>query len=159
MLPSNNALASRIGLVDDKLALATALVGVALRTLNDQTLVDGNTTDLVFDAQDYAFPGMHTIGPNGHRVEILETGLYAVSGSVSITNNATGYRQLTFLKNGATFQAINTNPTTGVATRLVTTTVMYLTKGDYLELGVFQDSGSNLNGFGGARFTVAKIKP
>lgn len=86
--------------------------------------------------------GFHDTVTNNTRMTIPTggDGIYIVSGQVTITAGVTGNKQAIICKNGATSGPTSAVP--GAVSRTVITTIMPLVAGDYLELRVFQDSGS-----------------
>lgn len=73
-------------------------------------------------------------------------GVYRVSGQVDIDNNANGFRSIRIQVNGGAqviaklqIPAIN-----GVDTALVTTADVFLNAGDYVEIAIYQSSGTTL---------------
>ena len=89
---------------------------------------------------------MHVTAVNNSRVKAVVAGRYEVKGSVAWVSNATGFRQLAIIKNGATVVAVsklNTVATSGMVQQVSAS--IYLAVNDYVELQAVQTSGGNLD--------------
>jgi hypothetical protein len=102
--------------------------------------------------------GLHG-STNTSRVTVNKAGLWLVSGIVSFTANATGWRGLEIMVNGAPVVIGPTLPAVSAGThaRLSFSQVLSLAANDYVEIFVYQSSGGSLDLLGeatGMKFTV-----
>jgi hypothetical protein len=90
---------------------------------------------------------IHSDVTNNSRMTCRTTGLYHIGASVEFAANATGYRLLQIILNGATTIAIQTCQavTNGDPTRMTIYAVYPLNATDYVEVQAYQTSGGALN--------------
>lgn len=93
--------------------------------------------------------GQHSVSTNPTRLVAASSGVYQVQAFVSFAANPTGTRHVFMKQNGAgtdfldeVRQAVTAS---GFATRISTGTLVRLSAGDYVEIGVFQSSGATLS--------------
>lgn len=100
-----------------------------------------------FDSERDDNNASHSTVSNTSRLTAVDPGVYDIGANASIQANATGIRQLLIRLNGATVIAEITLPNVGAAssTELAIATKYRLAAGDYIEMGVFQNSGGALN--------------
>lgn len=121
------------------------------RTTN-QTITNGVTTSISFDAERYDTNGMHDNSTNPERITIQTAGKYAFKGNVSFASNATGIRDILILLNGTTTIAqILLTPVNGFVTIIDISCDYECAAGDYVELQVFH----NITGGGTLAVTAA----
>lgn len=105
-------------------------------------------TFLAFDSENFDTDTMHDLVTNNSRITFTTAGKYQITGCVEWDSNATGLRELFVEKNALTRIADDLRNNSGgtFSTReCLSTTVYSFAAGDYVRLGVFQDSGSTLN--------------
>lgn len=111
-----------------------------------QTLATGVAANLAMNSEETDAKAMHDTAVNNSRVKAVVAGRYDVKGSVAWVSNATGFRQLAIIKNGATVVAVNklnTVATSGMVQQVSAS--IYLAVNDYVELQAVQTSGGNLD--------------
>ena len=135
--------------------LGVGMVAAADRTLaptayrtTAQTITTATQTKISFDSVDSDGWNCWDLSPNPTRLTVPVTGRYFVTGNVAFEAASPGHRALNILKNNTVELArsdflpvsnsIDTHST-------VTTHAVSLTKGDYVELRVWQNSGSDLD--------------
>ncbi len=119
------------------------------RVLNSAniTLTTGVLKLLTFDSERYDNDTIHSTSTNTGRLTAQTEGYYIIIGNARWAANATGQRFLDIKLNGTTFIGIQSLDTTtgGFPAVTVTTTIYFLSVGDYVELHAFQNSGGNLD--------------
>jgi len=135
--------------------LAFSMVAAADRTLaptasrsTAQTISTSTQTKVIFDAVDSDGWNCWDLSPNPTRLTVPVTGRYFITGNVAFEASASGHRAINILKNNTVELARSDfNPVSNsIDTHsTVTTHAVTLTKGDYVELRVWQNSGSDLD--------------
>ena len=135
--------------------LAFSMVAAADRTLaptayrtTAQTITTSTQTAISFDAVDSDGWNCWDLSPNPTRLTVPVTGRYLVTGNVAFEAASSGHRAINILKNGTVELARSDfNPVSNsIDTHsTVTTHAVTLTKNDYVELRVWQNSGSDLD--------------
>jgi hypothetical protein len=135
--------------------LGVGMVASADRTLaptayrtTSQTITTSTQTKVQFDAVDSDGWNCWDLSPNPTRLTVPITGRYIVTGNVAFAASASGHRALNILKNNTLELARSDfNPVSNSVDTHSTVTchAVTLTKGDYVELRVWQNSGSNLD--------------
>jgi hypothetical protein len=110
-----------------------------------------------FDSEDFkSTAGLHSNVTNNSRLTVVTAGKYVVTATVLWDTNATGFRFANIKKNGTTdyaYTVIAAAPVSSTYTGHQVVTLMDLATSDYVELFVQQNSGGNLNVFGGSAGT------
>lgn len=135
--------------------LAFSMVAAADRTLaptasrsTAQTISTSTQTAIVFDTVDSDGWNCWDLSPNPTRLTVPVTGRYFITANVSYEAASAGHRAINILKNGTTelarsdFSPVSNSIDTHTT---VNTHAVTLTKGDYVELRVWQNSGSDLD--------------
>lgn len=135
--------------------LAFSMVAAADRTLaptayrtTAQTITTSTQTAISFDAVDSDGWNCWDLSPNPTRLTVPVTGRYLITGNVAFEAASSGHRAINILKNGTVELARSDfNPVSNsIDTHsTVTTHAVTLTKNDYVELRVWQNSGSDLD--------------
>jgi hypothetical protein len=117
------------------------------RTIS-QGIAHDTVTTLNFNSERYDTAGLHSNTSNISRLTAPVTGIYEVTVSFHWDGNLSGYRIMTLFKNGTTLVEndgidADTGPFGGVDVN--NTTMLRLAAGDYVEVGVYQNSGGNLS--------------
>ena len=126
--------------------------GCSLRSSVDLTTTDATTLTVNFNTETFDVDGYHDTSTNTSRITIPsgKTGYFLISYNLRFNNNATGYRNVNLLRNGSNIKTITVQAiTSGSATSLGSTQIVYATTGDYFQLQAFQNSGGNLDLSGG----------
>ena len=143
--------------------LAFCMVAGADRTLaptvtrtTTQAITTATQTKISFDSVDSDDWNCWDLSPNPTRLTVPVTGRYIVTANVSFEAASPGHRAINIYKNNTTELArsdflpvsnsIDTHST-------VTTHALTLTKNDYVELRVWQNSGSTINIMAGTYHT------
>jgi len=112
----------------------------------DQSIPNLTWTTLTFDSEAYDTDGIHDPSTNNSRLTCRTAGKYLVYFALNWHGNDTGYRHTRLRKNGATFaQPLIFNPGGTVETILAGVIVLDLSVGDYVEVMVYQNTGSALD--------------
>jgi hypothetical protein len=132
----------------------TAKAGdVSARVYRSSTLsVSDNSWDLVnFDSESYDTDAMHsnTVNPSQVKVSTGEGGKYDIIADVEFAGHVDGIRGLALFKNAAEVKRILANPIGAQVTRLQLLDSIALVPTDYIQIKVYQTSGSALNANGG----------
>lgn len=128
-----------------------------------QSLTDAADTTIGFNAETTDIGAMHDNATNNSRITIPTggDGTYVLSTGIECAANATGLRQIQFLKNGATVLGYDNRLSVGasVPTRVTLVAQADLVATDYVEVRVYQDSGGALNtGSGATTVWFAAVK-
>lgn len=151
-----------LGLVYDGTAsrwIATSSPGVgqlrcAVFNSTTQSVNNATVTAITFDSEDEDAAAFHSTVTNTSRLTIPPggDGRYTVIGAVTLASTAGTVRQVYLALNGTAFDEIQFLPTALARPQIISS--VKAVAGDYLELQVFQDSGSAMNvGSGSAAFT------
>lgn len=148
-----NELQTRVEALETAISALTSVNpydGVVVYRTNNFTLVDGTPTKILWDSETMDNPGgaaFHDFITNPSRLTI-PTGLggaYLIEAVVLLQQNIAGFRRLQIFKNGNPWCAAqdlvaNTNGYTSLRINQM----MGLSPGEYIELEVYQNSGSSL---------------
>jgi hypothetical protein len=113
-----------------------------------QTIPTATQTKVVFDAVDSDGWNCWDLSPNPTRLTVPLTGRYIITGNVAFEAASAGHRAINILKNNTVELARSDfNPVSNSVDTHSTVTchAVSLTKGDYVELRVWQNSGSDLD--------------
>jgi hypothetical protein len=135
--------------------LGIGMVASADRTLaptayrsTAQTITTSTQTKVEFDTVDSDGWNCWDLSPNPTRLTVPVTGRYIITGNVAFEASASGHRAINILKNNTLELARSDfNPVSNSIDTHSTVTchAVSLTKGDYVELRVWQNSGSDLD--------------
>ena len=115
----------------------------------DISLLDSTTTPITFAAEKFDTANLHSTTTNRSRLTAPVAGLYMVTGSVGFSADAGGKREVYLYKNGVLVQTESSFPLANSnATYVGISTLLAMVAGDYVELEVYQGSGSTLTAFG-----------
>jgi hypothetical protein len=145
---------------------ATAFSGASVSKAADQNVATGAMSTLLFDTEAWDTDGYHDTGSNTGRLTVPSAGKYLFIIDTEVAMNATGRRLGVMTKNGE--QALSTganvasNQVPAVATSatvLSFSVICDMAAGDYITVGLFQDSGSTLavKGATSRTFQVVKV--
>jgi len=126
--------------------------GCSLRSSVDLTTTDATTLTVNFNTETFDVDGYHDTSTNTSRITIPsgKTGYFLISYNLRFNNNATGYRNVNLLRNGSNIKSFAIQAvSSGSATSLGSTQIVYATTGDYFQVQAFQNSGGNLDLSGG----------
>jgi hypothetical protein len=124
----------------------SSVYAARLRLTSSQSIGNASLNSIAFSTADYDRLGGWSAG-NATRYTAQEAGDYELSGQVSFAANATGYRQVGIMLNGAhlpggsVVTAAAPTTVTSVATRPV---IVTMNAGDYVSLFGYQNSGATL---------------
>lgn len=113
-----------------------------------QTITTSTQTKVEFDTVDSDGWNCWDLSPNPTRLTAPLTGRYIITGNVAFEASASGHRAINILKNNTLELARSDfNPVSNSIDTHSTVTchAVSLTKGDYVELRVWQNSGSDLD--------------
>lgn len=101
------------------------------------------TVMLTFNSERWDSDNIHSTSLNTSRLTCVTPGLYTGLGQVAIAASATGVRQVFVRINSGTLIANDVrSASSAFATELAVPFIWRLAAGDYIELGVFQNSGA-----------------
>lgn len=162
-----------VALTSQLLELAVTWIGGAGQTVDErgvpatkvyntavQAIPNGVSTVVAFDAEIFDTDGMHDTVTNNSRITIKTPGLYSITAASDWAVNATGIRMLEIRKNGAGLPqefAHQSTPSSSTYARQTMAVTLMLAAGDYIDLSVYQTSGSPLNLSGGAALSAVLI--
>jgi hypothetical protein len=121
----------------------------------NQAIANSTKTDIVFDTVDFATAGMVNLVTNPKIITCVEAGIYNVQGQFQVAPSASGSRNLDGILNG--FYSLSTGTTilnaitagvSGQTLTMVSTLPVALNVGDFVSLGINQNSGGSLNVLG-----------
>ena len=116
-----------------------------LRRSSNQSVPDSTTTAVVWNAEDADSANGHSNSSNASRYVVPVTGVYLVATSVPF-EPGTGIREVNFRVNGSTSYAGQRLVYSSNITSVLTSThLLSLSSGDYVEVIVWQNTGSSLN--------------
>lgn len=130
---------------------ATAATGVrwgspdAARVRNSAatSIPTGTITYLTFNTEDFNIGNLHSTTVNTGRLTAQRPGIYLIMANIVFDDNANGARFAYIQYNGS--QRIASGGSPAVSNQLNVTAIFRFAAGDYVQAGVFQDSGSSLN--------------
>ncbi len=126
--------------------------------LNGNISLSNDTGNFVnFNTENFDTDGYHSTSSNTSRLTVPagKSGKFLVGCIATFANNATGYRNVAFRKNGSTYvgsissQNVGASGNTGVSVH----NVYDLVATDYIEIDAYQNSGGSLNLAGGLNDT------
>jgi hypothetical protein len=137
-----------------------SFVGASAYKTGTQSIGSGGATLITWDAEFFDTNSFHDNSTNNSRMTIPSGygGKYLVTAIV-YPNAASGYREFGLYKNGSLYSTLYAVVQTSYAS-ILTTTIVSCVATDYLELKLYQNSGSNLNLNGGSdsgSFSVAYL--
>lgn len=111
-----------------------------------QTVATSTQTPLALDSERWDDGSMHDNTTNNTRLTVPtgEGGLYMIGGCATLSSNTTNKREISIRLNGTTMIAANQYPAYQETRRFFIETVTKLSDGDYVELMLWQNSGSTL---------------
>ena len=135
----------------------------AYRATSNQSITTSTHTAVSLNAEEFDDASLHDNSTNPSRFTIGATGRYRIEGEAYFGANAIGDRLVFIWKNGTgtgtrLAQMGGRALSTANARLVVTTGVVALTAGDYVELGVWQDSGGALDVVFGADNTWMSLE-
>ena len=131
---------------------AAAFVGAQIYDSNATQSISNNTaTAITFNSEVLDTNNFHSTSSNTSRMTIpaAYAGKYMVVGQIFVQNNGNGTRRLEIYKNGSSFARTQNFADASEQGYLNINTTMSLAVSDYVELYVFQNSGSTLSIYGG----------
>jgi len=131
-----------------------AAVGCIVYNSANQTISNNTETVVTFNSEILDTDGYHSTSSNTSRITIPagKAGKYLVFAWVTFVNNTSGYRQAQIIVNGQTGtpnRVANSSGSSGNNLTLNPTGAAILAEGDYVELELYQNSGGNLDIYGG----------
>lgn len=122
------------------------------------SVVSSTLTAVPFTLESFDTSGYHDNGTNTTRLTVGTYGFYRIEGCARWDTNAVGTRALGYRVNGGTIERKSWIPTTADGVGNMFSETLLLEAADYVEMIVYQDSGSNLNlAADGTSFTIQKV--
>jgi hypothetical protein len=138
---------------------ANGYIGCRASHNTTQSTANATPVALALNAESFDYDPnglMHDIVTNNQYVSARTTGVYHISAYVKWASNATGYRTVSLLHNGATVYASDTrNAVSGAVTEQAVATSAAMTASDNFVILATQTSGGALN-VESATLTVVK---
>lgn len=120
--------------------------GASVYRTTDYTTLNNSGGAPTFGNEQYDTDNYHSTSSNTSRLTIPADGYYRVTGHVEWAANSSGVRYLSILAGGSfTAAAVSQDPHGSLPDDMEVTVDIFTTAGNYLELGVNQDSGGNLD--------------
>jgi len=140
-------------------ASGSTFVGCSVKRAANKTLTNSTTTKVDWDSENFDTNAFHDNSTNNTRLTVPtgQGGYYLITWNAVFEANVTGYRTSQIKKNNSTILG------TGVITGLTTYSpaqnqlVLNLADGDYIELEVFQNSGTSIRLFCEAEWPNATL--
>ena len=140
-------------------AHAMAAIQASARVYNDaaQSIADSTTVYLAYNSESFDVGNLHDNSTNNSRLTFATAGVYFVGANISWgTTSDVGYRQVMFRVNGSTIigqsaldgDAISSSP------RQQSMTCWSFDADDYVEFGVYQNTGGAINVNSLARYSA-----
>jgi len=128
---------------------SSGFVGCALWKSASQSVASSTSTNVSFDSESIDTSAFHNNVTNNERITVPagKAGKYQLILSVAFAGNASGYREISILKNGTAIAFGNTPPTAN-APHYTITTIIDASVADYFTSQVYQTSGGALNVIG-----------
>jgi hypothetical protein len=125
----------------------STFVGCSLTKSTGQNISNNTLTYFTYNTENIDTDGFHDNSTNNTRITIPtgKAGKYLLTAFVVWPSNATGYRSMRFTKNGSTALQEASIGTVAQEQLQSINNVFALAEGDYVEVGLYQNSGSTLN--------------
>jgi len=125
---------------------AGSLPNARIYNTNATAIMSSYTTTLDFTNARWNTSSMFNASTSSSRLTAPTAGIYDISASVNWGANSSGFRELDILYNGVTKIVSSRVPAmSGTSTSQAVSTQYKLNVGDFVEVQVFQNSGSDLN--------------
>ena len=138
-------------------AAGSSFVGVRVYQSASQSLSNATFTTITFGSENFDTDAFHSTVSNTSRLTVPtgKAGKYYVYAQLAYNGNSTGQRQAEITVNGSGGYAktVELNNGSSYITTPITSTVITLAVGDYVELGGYQDSGTTLTNQDGSGYT------
>lgn len=118
--------------------------GAKVRNSSNQTISTATVTSINLNTEIWDTDNMHDNSTNNSRLTANTAGIYLVIGEVSWESNASGSRVLRIYLNGDKMIADNiVESSKSLVTAQITSVIVSMKANDYVEMKVYQDSGTN----------------
>lgn len=135
--------------IDADLAASAAVYAANVTNSAAISIPNATATLLTFDTERRDDGGLHSTSSNTGRLTAPVNGWYSLDANVEFASNPTGFRTITFRKNGSAVSdviwAAQANAVATSDTILQLSREAYLLAGDYVAVYTYQDSGGALN--------------
>ncbi len=119
---------------------------VSVGTTTNQAIPNNAVRKVTWNAESFDTNAFHDNASNSTRLTINESGIYQINATIAWEANAAGDRLLTIVKNGSQTQLTDTEtPVAGSSTSQSLSGILELAQGDFVEVTVFQSSGTELD--------------
>ena len=132
-------------------ASGSTYVGVKCGNASDFSIANNTNTAVAFTSESFDTDGFHDNSTNNSRITIPsgKGGYYQFYTTAAFSNNATGFRQLLFKKNGIDVNYVSNFGNSSQRSSIFMSATINCSVGDYVEVFAYQDSGSTLDLGGG----------
>ena len=122
--------------------------GCSLSKSAAQSISNATWTLITWNQENYDTDSFHDNSTNNTRITIPsgKSGKYLIAANLYTPANSAGSRLLKYTKNGTDSYYGNWGPASAVhSTSIVGSQVFNLTAGDYIEVAIYQDTGTSIN--------------
>ena len=129
-------------------ASGSTFAGCSLSKSAAQSVSNATWTAISWNQENYDTDAFHDNSTNNTRITIPagKGGKYLIAANLYTPANSAGSRLLKYTKNGADSYYGNWGPASAVhSTSIVGSQVFDLIAGDYIEVAIYQDTGTSLN--------------
>lgn len=129
-------------------ASGSTFVGCSLSKSAAQSISNATWTLITWNQENYDTDSFHDNSTNNTRITIPsgKSGKYLIAANLYTPANSAGSRLLKYTKNGTDSYYGNWGPASAVhSTSIVGSQVFNLTAGDYIEVAIYQDTGTSIN--------------
>jgi hypothetical protein len=122
----------------------SAFSGASVGSSTDQTISSATYTALTWDTETFDVGGYHDNATNNSRITIPsgKAGYYGIYAWCQVDGNTSAARTIVIYKNGSSAQS-SAIPASATFPTMQISGVLNLAVGDYIEIFVYQPSGSN----------------
>ena len=129
-------------------AAGASFAGCSLSKSAAQSISNATWTLITWNQENYDTDAFHDNSTNNTRITIPsgKSGKYLIAANLYTPANSVGSRLLKYTKNGADSYYGNWSPASAVhSTSIVGSQVFDLIAGDYIEVAIYQDTGTSIN--------------
>lgn len=138
--------AAYLNMLRDAINFLTRPPQARLHQAAAQSIANNAFSPIAFDSTDTDTYSGHSNTTNNTRYTAQAAGTYLLMGGVSTATSAAGFRQLAFRVNaGTSIHKLQGAPSPSFETALNTAASVPLNVGDYIEFGIWQNSGGPLS--------------
>jgi len=154
LVGSVSGVAVKKTLTETQAILGIASIGARVYNSGTQAIPASSVTAITFDSERYDTDSIHNTGTNTSRLTCNTAGYYIITGHVEFASNNTGIRGVYIKLNNTTYLNVNIYASVpSSATQMLVSTIYNLEATDYVEVLVYQNSGTTLNSSNNANYS------